>query len=34
IEKYERAVAEFDGPELSQLIDEAQQPHQPRGSTH
>lgn len=27
LEKYERAVAEFDGPELSRLIDEVQQPN-------
>jgi thiamine kinase-like enzyme len=33
MEKYERAVAEFDGPELSHLMDDAQQPDQPRGST-
>jgi hypothetical protein len=26
LEKYERAVAEFDGPEFSRLIDEVQQP--------
>ena len=29
LEKYERAVAEFDGPEFSRLIDEVQQPDQP-----
>jgi thiamine kinase-like enzyme len=33
LEKYERAVAEFDGPELSHLIDDVQQADQPRGST-
>ncbi|MGH8959846.1 MAG: phosphotransferase [Jatrophihabitantaceae bacterium] len=33
MEKYERAVAEFDGPQLSQLMHDAQQPDQPRGST-
>jgi thiamine kinase-like enzyme len=33
MEKYDRAVAEFDGPELAQLMHDAQQPDQPRGST-
>ncbi|MEO8889690.1 MAG: choline/ethanolamine kinase family protein [Jatrophihabitantaceae bacterium] len=32
LEKYERAVAEFDGPLLSHLIADAQQPDQPRGA--
>jgi len=31
MEKYERAVAEFDGPELSRLIADAQRPDEPRG---
>jgi len=31
-EKYDRAVAEFDGPEFFSLIEEVQQPNQPRGS--
>jgi thiamine kinase-like enzyme len=33
MEKYERAVAEFDGPEFEHLINDVQQPDQPRGST-
>jgi thiamine kinase-like enzyme len=33
MEKYERATAEFDSPQLSELIDDAQSEEQPRGST-
>ena len=32
LEKYERAVAEFDGPEFAALIDDVQQLDRPRGS--
>jgi thiamine kinase-like enzyme len=32
MEKYDRAVAEFDGPEFAALIDDVQQPDRPRGS--
>jgi len=32
LEKYERAVAEFDGPEFSRLIDEVQRPNESRRS--
>jgi thiamine kinase-like enzyme len=31
MEKYERAIVEFDGPEFSQLIADVQRPDQPRG---
>ena len=33
MEKYERAVAEFDSPQISQMIDDAQSEDPPRGST-